>query len=146
MMNYGQECELKPIRAVAYGLLGASATAFIVGWAVFAAPQPAGALPAYAQQTKLACARCHVNAAGGGALTAFGKAFAANGHKVPSKGAKPGKSVSEGTSPAPESAPTAESIQVLRGTASVFFTTAPGVSNQSATIECFNCGVFLGAR
>jgi mono/diheme cytochrome c family protein len=143
MMDYGRECKLRPIPALAYGLVGASATAFIVGLAAFAAPQPAGALPAYAQQTKLACGRCHVNAAGGGALTGFGKAFAANGHKVPSKGAKPAKGVSEGPSAPAEAAPAAESIQVLRGTASVFFTTAPGVSNQSATPECFNCGVFL---
>jgi hypothetical protein len=143
MMDYGQECQLKPIPVLAYALGGASAAAFIVGLAVFVAPQPAGALPAYAQQTKLACGRCHVNAAGGGTLTAFGKAFAANGHKVPSKGAKPAKGVSEGPSAPPEAAPPAESIHILRGTASVFFTTAPGVSNQSATIECFNCGVFL---
>jgi hypothetical protein len=142
-MDYGQECQLKPIPVLAYALGGASAAAFIVGLAVFVAPQPAGALPAYAQQTKLACGRCHVNAAGGGTLTAFGKAFAANGHKVPSKGAKPAKGVSEGPSAPPEAAPPAESIHILRGTASVFFTTAPGVSNQSATIECFNCGVFL---
>jgi hypothetical protein len=142
-MDYGQECQLKPIPLLAYALGGASAAAFIVGLAVFVAPQPAGALPAYAQQTKLACGRCHVNAAGGGTLTAFGKAFAANGHKVPSKGAKPAKGVSEGPSAPPEAAPPAESIHILRGTASVFFTTAPGVSNQSATIECFNCGVFL---
>jgi hypothetical protein len=146
MMDYGEECQLKPIPVLAYALGGASAAAFIVGLAVFVAPQPAGALPAYAQQTKLACGRCHVNAAGGGTLTAFGKAFAANGHKVPSKGAKPAKGVSEGPSAPPEAAPPAESIHILRGTASVFFTTAPGVSNQSATIECFNCGVFLGAR
>ena len=149
-MEYEQECELKPISALAYGLGGASATALIVGLAAFAVPQPAGALPAYAQQTKLSCGRCHVSAAGGGALTAFGKAFAANGHKVPSKGAKPGKAASESTpapsesTPAPSEAPPAtESIHILRGTASVFFTTAPGVSNQSATPECFNCGVFL---
>jgi hypothetical protein len=145
-MDYGQEYQLKPIPVLAYALGGASAAAFIVGLAVFAAPQPAGALPAYAQQTKLACGRCHVNAAGGGALTGFGKAYAANGHKVPSKGAKPAKGVSEAPSAPPEAAPPAESIHILRGTASVFFTTAPGVSNQSATIECFNCGVFLGAR
>ena len=140
MMDYRQGCELGPIPTLAYGLVGASAAAFIVGLAVFAAPQPAGALPAYAQQTKLACGRCHVNAAGGGALTAFGKAYAANGHKVPSKGAMPVKGAP------PEAAPPTESIHILSGTASVFYTTAPGVSNQSATIECFNCGVFLGAR
>jgi hypothetical protein len=143
MMDYGEECQLKPIPVLAYALGGASAAAFVVGLAVSVAPQPAGALPAYAQQTKLACGRCHVNAAGGGALTAFGKAYVANGHKVPSKGAKPAKGVSEGPSAPAEAAPAAESIQVLRGTASVFFTTAPGVSNQSATMECFNCGVFL---
>jgi hypothetical protein len=143
MMDRGQEREFGPIPALAYGLAGVSSIALIVGLAVFAVPQPADALPAYAQQTKLACGRCHVSAAGGGALTALGKAFAANGHKLPSKGAKPGKSASEGTSAPPEAAPAAESIHILRGTASVFFTTAPGISNQSATMECFNCGVFL---
>jgi hypothetical protein len=49
----------------------------------FASSQRAVALPAYAQQTHLACGRCHVNPAGGGARTAFGNAFAANGHKLP---------------------------------------------------------------
>ena len=83
--------EPRPIPALAYALAVASAAGFIVGLAAFAAPDPADALPSYAQQTKLACGRCHVSAAGGGALTGFGKAFAANGHKVPSKGAKPGK-------------------------------------------------------
>ena len=43
--------------------------------AAFATPDRADALPAYAQQTKLGCGRCHVSAAGGGALTGFGKAF-----------------------------------------------------------------------
>ena len=37
--------------------------------------------------------------AGEGVLTAFGKAFAANGHKVPSKGAKPGKAIVAGHHP-----------------------------------------------
>lgn len=60
---------------------------------VWIAPQPANATAAYASQTGLSCGRCHVNAAGGGARTAFGNAFAANGHKVPAKGAK-GKSSS----------------------------------------------------
>ena len=91
MMDRGQERELKPISGVVYGLAGAVATAVIVGLAAFVAPQPADALPAYAQQTGLACGRCHVNPAGGGARTSFGNAFLANGHKVPSGGAKPGK-------------------------------------------------------
>jgi hypothetical protein len=83
--------DLKPLVGFAYGLPVAGAVALILGLAAFAAPRPADALPAYAQQTKLACGRCHVSAAGGGTLTAFGKAFAANGHKVPAKSAKPGK-------------------------------------------------------
>jgi hypothetical protein len=53
--------------------------------AVLMTPRPASALPVYAQQTGVACGRCHVNPAGGGPNTAFGKAFAANGHKLPSK-------------------------------------------------------------
>jgi hypothetical protein len=97
MMDRAQQHESKPVPGLVFGLAGALATASIAALAAFSAPQPADALPAYAQQTKLACGRCHVSAAGGGALTAFGKAFAANGHKVPSKGAKPGKGVSEGT-------------------------------------------------
>ena len=79
------ERELKPVPGLVFGLAGALATASIVALTAFAAPRPADALPAYATQTKLACGRCHVSAAGGGALTGFGKAFVANGHKVPSK-------------------------------------------------------------
>ena len=48
-------------------------------------PGKANATPAYAQQTGLPCGRCHTNPAGGGPRTAFGNAFAANGHKVPGK-------------------------------------------------------------
>jgi hypothetical protein len=39
----------------------------------------------------------------------------------------------------------AASAQSLRGTAATFWTTAPGVSNHSATPECDNCGVFVDA-
>lgn len=46
-------------------------------------PIPADALPIYARQTGLPCGQCHVNPAGGGPRTAFGKAFAANGHRLP---------------------------------------------------------------
>jgi hypothetical protein len=55
---------------------GLAATALLV-------PQRASALPAYAQQTGLACGKCHVNPAGGGARNAFGNKFQANGHKLP---------------------------------------------------------------
>ena len=92
---------MRPVAGAVYGLAAAGAVVLIVGLATFAGPRSAGALPAYAQQTGLACGRCHVNPAGGGARTAFGNAFAANGHKVPSKGgAKPGKK-SEGAPSAP---------------------------------------------
>ena len=90
MMDRGQQRELRPIPGVIFVLAGALA-ALIAALAVFTVPQPADALPAYAQQTGLACGRCHVNPAGGGARTSFGNAFLANGHKVPSGGAKPGK-------------------------------------------------------
>ena len=103
MTDRGQRRELKPVPGIVFGLAGALATASIAALTAFTAPQPADALPAYAQQTGLACGRCHVNPAGGGARTAFGNAFAVNGHKVPSKGAKPGKK----TEGAPSSAPAA---------------------------------------
>jgi hypothetical protein len=91
MAKRSQERELKPMPGVVCGLTGALAAASLIGLVAFAIPQPVGALPAYAQQTGLACGRCHVSPAGGGKLTGFGSAFQANGHKVPSKGAKPGK-------------------------------------------------------
>jgi len=134
----------RPVPVLAYALAGASAAGLIVGLAALAAPEPADALPAYATQTKLACGRCHVSPAGGGALTGFGKAFAANGHKVPSKGAKPGQTKAGDTTPvSTEAAPAPATHRSIRGTASVFYTTSPGVSNHSATFECFNCGVFV---
>ena len=82
------EKSLKPL--IIYGMAGIAAATLVVGFAAFVVPQPADALPAYAQQTGLACGRCHVNPAGGGKRTAFGEAFLKNGHKV--SGAKSGKS------------------------------------------------------
>ncbi len=64
------------------GAAGIAATVLLAGAAVTLAPNQAQALPAYAAQTGLPCGRCHVNPAGGGPNTAFGKAFAANGHKL----------------------------------------------------------------
>ena len=82
--------DLKPLAGPVCALGAAGAVAMLVGLAVVAVPEPAGALPSYAQQTGLACGRCHVSPAGGGARTAFGNAFLANGHKVPAKPAKTG--------------------------------------------------------
>ena len=67
------------------GACGVAAAVLIAATAVTVSPRQAQALPAYAAQTGLACGRCHVNPAGGGPNTAFGKAFAANGHKLPAK-------------------------------------------------------------
>jgi hypothetical protein len=64
---------------------GVGAAMLLGGTITLVAPSPAVALPAYAAQTGLPCGRCHVNPAGGGPRTAFGKAFAANGHKLPGK-------------------------------------------------------------
>jgi hypothetical protein len=61
------------------------AAALLLGGVLWISPQPAHALPKYAAETGLACGRCHVNPAGGGPRTAFGQAFAANGHKLPKK-------------------------------------------------------------
>jgi hypothetical protein len=63
--------------------VGAGAAILAGGTIALIAPSPAQATPAYASQTGLPCGKCHTNPAGGGPNTAFGKAFAANGHKVP---------------------------------------------------------------
>ena len=39
--------------------------------------------PIYALETGLPCGQCHVNPGGGGPRTAFGRASAANGHRLP---------------------------------------------------------------
>ncbi len=61
------------------------ATLAVGGVLVVTASKPAAALPAYAAATKKPCGACHVNPAGGGPRNAYGEAFAANGHKLPSK-------------------------------------------------------------
>ncbi len=63
--------------------VGVGAAIMASGAITLVAPNTAQATPAYASQTGLACGKCHVNPAGGGPNTAFGKAFAANGHKLP---------------------------------------------------------------
>jgi hypothetical protein len=84
-MSNGEDSHtLIPI-TILCGVTGFAAALLIGGAAVTLVPRQARATPAYAQQTGLACGRCHVNPAGGGPNTAFGKAFAANGHKLPTK-------------------------------------------------------------
>lgn len=100
---------LKPASGPVYALAATAAIALLVGMAAVIIPRPAGALPAYAQQTGLACGRCHVSPAGGGTRTAFGNAFAANGHKVPTAGNKPGKTSGGTAAPAP-AAPTSITV------------------------------------
>jgi hypothetical protein len=75
---------IKSKSAVLYPAAGITAI-LLGGLIIVAASKPATATPAYAAQTKLACGRCHASPAGGGSLTNFGKAFAANGHKLPKK-------------------------------------------------------------
>ena len=84
MTDRGHDLDLKPVATFSYWFAGTGAVALIVALSAFADPRPANATASYAQQTGMACGRCHSNPAGGG-LTAFGKAFAANGHKLPSK-------------------------------------------------------------
>jgi hypothetical protein len=67
------------------GFSGAAAAMLVMIGAIAISSRQANATPAYSQQTGVACGRCHVNPAGGGPNTAFGKAFVANGHKVPGK-------------------------------------------------------------
>jgi hypothetical protein len=98
------ERELTPMTGAVHCMAGAGAIVLIVGLAAIAAPRSAGALPAYAQQTHFACGRCHVSPAGGGERNAFGKAFAANGHKLPS-GHKPAKTDATEVSPALSAGP-----------------------------------------
>jgi hypothetical protein len=101
MTKSGQEHISKSIPYAVCGLAGAGAVALLVGLVTFAAPRPAVALPAYAQQTHLACGRCHVSPAGGGQRTAFGNAFLANGHKLSSSaGSKKASGQGAASSPA----------------------------------------------
>lgn len=67
----------------------------------------ASALPQYAQQTGLACGKCHVDPNGGGTRTAFGNAFKANGHKLPATTVAPATPVSKPVATKPVSKPVA---------------------------------------
>ena len=73
-----------PMATMLYGAAGITSALLIAAAAVTLSPRPTQATPAYAAQTGLACGRCHASPAGG-ATNAFGKAFAANDHKLPAK-------------------------------------------------------------
>jgi hypothetical protein len=65
---------------------GALVAALAIGCAfVASAPRSANAKPEFAASTGKACATCHQNPTGGGALKPFGEAFKANGYKLPAK-------------------------------------------------------------
>ncbi len=70
-----------PLTAVC-GAAGLAASIIVLG-AVTLSPRQAQATQQFAKETGLPCGKCHVNPAGGGAENAFGKAFAANGNKLP---------------------------------------------------------------
>jgi len=72
----------KKFNAVAILAGGLGIAALMAAATLAGTSRQATALAAYAQQTKLSCGSCHVNAAGGGALKALGKKFQANGHKL----------------------------------------------------------------
>jgi hypothetical protein len=74
--------------ALFWGAASVAAAVLIGAGAITVSPRQAQATPAYAKQTGLPCGRCHVNPAGGGRETAFGKEFAAEGHKWPMPGEK----------------------------------------------------------
>jgi hypothetical protein len=73
---------LIPTAAILSGVASIGFVVLLAGAAITMTPRQAQALPKYAAQTGLPCGKCHVNPAGGGPRTAFGKAFAANGHKL----------------------------------------------------------------
>jgi hypothetical protein len=72
-------------RAFVAGAAGLALTVWIALMASSLASRTVKALPIYAQRTGFACGQCHVNPSGGGPRTAFGRAFAANGHRLPGR-------------------------------------------------------------
>ena len=64
----------------------AAAVALAVTTALFMS-RTAAATPAFATQTGKSCVTCHTSAEGG-ALTAFGEKFKADGNKLPAEAAK----------------------------------------------------------
>ena len=64
---------------------GVGAAILVGGTMTLVAPSPAQARPEFAAKFHFPCSKCHVNPAGGGPRNAFGRAFEANGFKLPGK-------------------------------------------------------------
>ena len=69
--------------AIFFGAGGVAVAMLLAAATMTLSPGQAQATVKYAEQTGLPCGKCHVNPGGGGKRTAFGDAYAANGHKVP---------------------------------------------------------------
>ena len=75
-----------PVRSAALTVTAVLATAAVaVAMIVLSAPHAARATPQFGTQTGLPCTQCHADLNTPMNLTDFGKAFLANGNKVPSK-------------------------------------------------------------
>lgn len=75
MSNRQASSAFIPMGAILCGAAGVGAAIVIAAAVVTFSPRQAQATPAYAAQTGQACGACHTNPAGGGDLTARGKAF-----------------------------------------------------------------------
>jgi hypothetical protein len=62
---------------------GVAAGVAITGATLLVISQPAAATAQFAKDTGKSCGDCHTNPKGGGALTAMGEEFKANGNKSP---------------------------------------------------------------
>lgn len=66
--------------AVVFGMAVAVMIASVTSLLMF---RPAAATTQFATETGKSCGDCHTNPKGGGALTALGEKFKANGNKLP---------------------------------------------------------------
>jgi mono/diheme cytochrome c family protein len=80
MSNKQNSSALIPMATILCGAAGIVSAILIAGTAATLSPRQAEATPAYAAQMGLPCGACHTSSAGGGNLTARGKAFKKN-HK-----------------------------------------------------------------
>jgi hypothetical protein len=82
-------------RDVLVGAIAVISAAWIFAIVACLDSETAQALPIYAERTGLPCGQCHIDPHGGGPRTAFGRAFAANGHRLSGQKLRRGSSDSE---------------------------------------------------